>query len=192
VNPSDRERILAQADAILAYARAVDSSDYSSRADAVLELRELAVDSSSARDELRRLIREGDGGVRVLAAEALARTASFPDEVLPVLIATLDVYRERGLTEASEPWARVALGSIAKYGPESIMAEESVWPYLYAQHDTNLQMYAITAISRMAKASPASWTILCVMCQHANQVIRDFSRDLMNSDSFGEYIRSGA
>jgi len=189
MNPADKENILVEAEAILAYLRASDGSDYSRQTNGIMELRRLAIDSVAARDELRRLIHEGDGAVRILAAEALSRTASYPEDAIPVLIAALDVCREHNLIESSEAWLKVALGAIANYGEDSIQAEESVWPYIYTQDNLNLQLYAITAISKMAKVSNASWTILCSLCQHTNQAIRDFSRDLMKNDSFREYMQ---
>ena len=189
MNPSDKENILVQAEAILAYSRASDGGDYSRQTNGLMELRQLAENSESARDELRRLIHEGDGAVRILAAEALSRTASYPEDAIPVLIAVLDVCREHNMVESWEPWLKVALGAIANYEEASILAEESVWPYIYGQDDLNLQLYAITAISKMAKVSSASWAILCLSCQHANQAIRDFSRGLMKNDSFKEYMQ---
>lgn len=189
MNSSDKESILVQAEAILAYFRVSDGSDYSRQTNALMELRQLARDSESAKDELRRLIHEGDGAVRILAAEALSRAAAYPEDAMPVLIAALDVCREHNIVDSSEPWLRVALGAIANYEEASILAEESVWPYIYTQRKLNLQLYAITAISKMAKVSNASWTILCLLCQHADQAIRDFSQDIMKSDSFKEYMQ---
>lgn len=93
------------------------------------------------------------------------------------------------MVESWEPWLKVALGAIANYEEASILAEESVWPYIYTQDNLNLQLYAITAMSKMAKVSNASWTILCLLCQHSNQAIRDFSRDLMKNDYFKEYMQ---
>ncbi|MBI4684093.1 MAG: HEAT repeat domain-containing protein [Nitrospirae bacterium] len=188
--PSDKDNILVQAKTILAYFRTANSSDYSCQTNGLTELRQLAIDSEAARDELRRLIYEGDSAIRILAAEALSRTASFPADAIPVLIAALDVGREPSMAEISEPWLRIALGAIANFEEDLILAEKSVWPYIYTQNNINLQLYAITAVSKMAKVSSASWTILCLLCNHENQIIRDFTRNLMNSDSFNNYLKN--
>ena len=179
-----------QVEAILAYFQASDGSDYSRQLNGLMDLRQLSTDSEAARNELRRLIYEGDGAIRIHAAEALSLSCSYPKDAIPVLIAVLDVCRENDMIEKSESWLKVALGAIANYKEDAILAEDSVWPYIYTQENLNLQLFAITAISQMAKVSNASWTILCLLCRHENQAIRDFSRAIMESNYFKEYMKN--
>jgi hypothetical protein len=184
----ERDNISVQTQALMAYLRATDGHDDESRTTGILELRNMALESRFARHELRRLIYAGDGATRILAAEALSRTASFPRDAIPVLIAVLDVCRKDDLAERGKDWARVALGALANYEKASVRAEKSVWPYIHAQRDPNLQLYAIKVVSVMAPVSEASWTILCILCRHEDAAIRDFCRELMSSDSFKEYV----
>ena len=78
--------------------------------------------------------------------------------------------------------------SIARFEEEAIIAEKNVWDYLYTQNNVNLILYAIKALAKIAKVSTASWTILCLMCHHENESIRNFSRDLMKSKEFKKYM----
>lgn len=186
---TSENNILRQAKAIFAYLQAAKDDDHGSRIEGVLELRRMHAGSKDVIQELRRLIYSDDGSVRIYAAEALSQTASYADDAIPVLQAVLDVIRENGWTERREEWARMALGAIAHYGDAAVVAETSVWPYIYTQKNVNLQLYAIQATAKMARVSEASWTVLCLLCRHEEQEIRQFAIELMNGAEFKRHMR---
>lgn len=166
-------------DELLRLARSVFTigADWEQSASAVKELRKVAETSPDARDELVKLIYHPDGQVRTMAAEALARVHSAPQEAIPVLCAVLDVYSEMGYPEDREIYARVALGSLSSYGKEAVAAERIVWRYLHCQENLNLRMYAAQVVINIAISSPASWTIMSLLCEHQDPALREYCRE---------------
>lgn len=173
---------------LLAFFTVKDCQSYDNKLEGLMELREKIFKHSLARTKLRELLFDDDGSIRILAAEALSKTKSFPEEAIPVLQAVLDVCKENNMINERKDLLRITLGSLVNFEENSVLAENSIWPYVYTQNDINLQMYAIKAISKIAKVSDASWTILCLLCHHDNNEISDFTKDLMNSEDFKNYI----
>ena len=91
------------------------------------------------------------------------------------------------ITDIIEPWIRICLGALFNYGEASLSSERIAWKYLYTQPNENLVLYAIRLVSRFAKISDPSWTILCLLCKHQNSRIREYTRDLMRSEEFKSY-----
>lgn len=162
----------------------LNKSDYDIRAKGMVCLREESQRSDLARAKLRDLIYDDDGSIRILAAEALSTTQSYPSDAIPLLEAVLEVGCTMEITDGVEPWIRICLGALFNYNEAASSSEILVWPYLYAQPNTNLILYATRLVSLFAKFSDASRTILCLLCQHHDSHIRNYARELMSSESF--------
>ena len=168
----------------------LSDSDFEVRSKGLFELREQSKESKLAQAKLRDLIYDADGCIRILAAEALSITQSYPHDAIPVLETTLEVGREIEITEKQEPSLRICLGALYNYGEAAMTAEAIVWQYLYAQPNPNLKIYSIRLVSRLAKYSEASWTILCLLCQHQDPIIRNYAREIMSSEEFKTLYKS--
>lgn len=166
-------------DDLLRLARSVFSVgiDWEQSSSALIELRRAAETSFDAREELVKLIHHPDGMVRFMAAEALARVHTAPQEAIPVLCAVLDVYADMGYPEDNETQARLALGSLAHFGEEAVVAQEIVWRFLHCQKNLNLRMYAAQVVVNVASVSTASWTVMSLLCEHQDDALREFIRD---------------
>lgn len=170
--------------------RCLNKSDYEIRSKGLVKLRDQSSDSELARIKLRDLIYDSDGCMRILAAEALSITRSHSYDAIPVLEATLEIGREMNISPVLEPWLRICLGALYRYGKAAITAENIVWQYLYAQANQNLKLYATRLLSRLAKFSDASWAILCLLCQHEDSEIRTYARQIVSSEEFEIYCKA--
>ena len=168
-------------DELLRLARSVFmiGADWEQSSAALADLRQAAETSFEAREELVKLIYHPDGMVRIMAAEALARVHTAPQEAIPVLCAVLDVYTDMGYPDDREDYARVALGALGHYDHEAVVAEEIVWRYLHCQKNLNLRMYAAQVVVNIAAASTASWTIMSLLCDHQQDALREFCREIV-------------
>ena len=166
----------------------LSSTDYATRTEGMVHLREESLQSDIARSKLRDLIYDDDGCIRILAAEALSLTQSYPSDAIPVLEATLEAGTDVEITDKVEPWIRICLGALYNYGEAAKSAESLAWPYLYAQPSKNLTLYAARFISRFAGSTDATWTILCLLCRHEDPEIRNYVREIMKSDEFRDDI----
>ncbi|NCQ18249.1 MAG: hypothetical protein GW805_08000 [Ignavibacteria bacterium] len=185
---AEKDMVISHTKALLAYFTVKDTEDYRSIYDTIKELRELSFSSDVAKNKLLKLIYSENINTKMHSAESLSFTKSFPEEVIPVFQAFLEVAREQDKVDEMDGWLRLCLGSIARYEDKAMLAEKNVWEYLYTQKNVNLILYAIEALSKIAKVSTASWTILCLMCHHEDETIRNFSKDLMKSDEFKLYM----
>ncbi len=184
----EKNKVLLHTKTLLAYFTVIDSEDYTSIYNTIKELRELSYSSIKAKEKLLELIYSENIHIKIHAAESLSFTKSYPEEVIPVFQAFLDVAREQNKIAEMDGWLRLCLDSIGRYKEKAILAEKNIWEYLYTQNNVNLILYAIKALTKVAKVSTASWTILCLMCRHENETIKEFSRDLMKSDEFKNYV----
>ena len=184
----ETDKILLHTKALLTYYTLKEMKDFEPIYNTMKELRELSFTSKTAKEKLLSLIYSDNVHTKIHVAESLSFTKSYPEEVIPVFQTFLDVAREQNKIEDVEGWLRFSLGSIARFEEEAIIAEKNVWEYLYTQDNINLILYAIKALAKIAKVSTASWTILCLMCHHENESIRNFSRDLMKSKEFKKYM----
>jgi len=184
----ENDKVLLHTKTLLAYFTVRDSEDYTSIHSTIKELRELSYSSNKAKEKLLELIYSENIHTKIHSAESLSFTKSYPREVIPVFQAFLDVGREQNKINEMDGWLRLCLGSLARYEENAILAENNIWDYLYTQNNINLILYAIEALAKISKVSTASWTILCLMCRHEDKTIRDFSRSLMNSDEFKNYM----
>lgn len=175
--------------ALLAFFSVKETEDYKSIYDTIKELQELSYSSEVAKAKLLSLIYSENIHTKIHAAESLSFTKSYPEEVIPVFQAFLEVAREQDKINECDGWLRLCLASIERYDEKAILAEKNVWEYLYTQKNTNLILYAIKSLSKIAKVSTASWTILCLLCHHEDETIRSFARDLMKSDDFKNYMQ---
>jgi len=169
--------------------RCLNELDYDVRSKGMVYLREESKGSELARSKLRELIYDDDGCIRMLAAEALSLTQSYPSDAIPVLEVALEVAQPMEITGAVEPWLRICLGALFNYGDVAISSEGIVWQYLYAQPNQNVMLYAVRLVSRFARFSDASWAILCLLCQHQNSRIQNYARELMSSEEFKSYYK---
>jgi hypothetical protein len=167
----------------------LNNSDYGLRSAGMVQLREESKGSELARSKLRDLIYDDDGCLRMLFAEALSLTQSHPKDAIPVLETALEVGRKLTITDGVEPWLRMCLGALFNYGDMALPTEKVVWEYLYAQPNPNLRRYAARLVSRFSKFSNASWSILCLLCQHQDEGLRTYARDLMSSEGFKLWIK---
>lgn len=149
--------------------------------DHVAKFRQLARRSDAALAVLVELTSHDDLTVRFLAAEALSRVQAEAKHAVPILAGVLDAYAAQGYPPEGEILARMALDSLANYGTTAVDAESSVWPYLHCQSDLRLRMYASLVVMGMSEASNASWTILCLLCSHQDEPLREFCRDAMKA-----------
>ena len=135
--------------------------------------------------ELRELLYAEDGIVRIDAAAILAkRDGPFAEDVIPVLVAVLDVYLD--LRDQVESYFHVALAlsALKEYGPSVQPFERSIWPYLYVIEDEFIQKLAIDVLSNIAMKSDATWMALCLMANHSNSNLREHTRMVMSSQEF--------
>lgn len=183
----ETDKILLHTKALLTYYALKEMNDFEHIYHTMKELRELSFTSQTAREKLLTLIYSDNVHTKIHAAESLSYTKSYPEEVIPVFQTFLDVALKQNKIDDVEGWLTLSLGSIARFEEEAIKAEKNVWEYLYTQNNVNLILYAIKALAEIAKVSTASWTILCLMCHHENESIRNFSRDLMKSKEFKKY-----
>lgn len=167
----------------------LNSLDYGFRSKGMVQLREESKSSELAQAKLRDFIYDDDGCLRMLAAEALSLTQSHPTDAIPVLGTALEVGRKLTITDAVEPWLRMCLGALFNFSDLALPTEKVVWEYLYAQPNLNLRHYAARLVSRFSKYSNASWTILCLLCQHQDEDLRTYVRDLMSSEEFKLWIK---
>ena len=184
----ETNRVLLHTKALLAYFTVKDSNDYTSIYNTIKESRELSYSSDEAKKRLLELIFSENIHTKIHAAESLSFTKSFPQEVIPVFQAFLDVAKEQNKIDEMDGWLRLCLASIERYEDDAVFAQINIWEYLYTQKNVNLILYAVKALVKVAKISTASWTILCLMCRHENETIREFSRDLMNSGAFKDFM----
>ncbi len=184
----ETDKIILHTRALLAYFTLKEMKDFEPIYHTMKELRELSFTSKTAKEKLLSLIYSDNVHTKIHAAESLSFTKSYPEEVIPVFQTFLDVAREQNKIDDVEGWLTLSLGSIARFDEEAIIAEKNVWEYLYTQSNVNLILYAIKALAKIAKVSTASWTILCLMCHHEDETIKNFSRDLMKSDEFKNYM----
>jgi hypothetical protein len=152
--------------------------DYDRRVPGLLELRKQAQTSQNARDILRNLIYDDDGAIRMLAAEALSKTRAYPEDSVPVLKTVLDVTFENNLFEKARDWLFIALGALGNYGEYAVEAEESAWPYLYAQEDLQIKLRTMNFLSKVAPFSAASRSILKLLRSHVNKEIRKYAEQI--------------
>jgi len=184
----ETDKILIHTKTLLAYFTVKDTDDYQSIYPTIKELRELSFSSDTAKEKLLELIYSENIHTKIHSAESLSFTKSYPEEVIPVFQTFLDVAREQYKIDEMDGWLRLCLGSIARYEDKAILAEKNVWEYLYTQNNVNLILYAIEALAKITKVSTASWTILCLMCHHEDETIREFSKNLMKSNEFKDYM----
>jgi len=185
----ETNKILLHTKTLLAYFTVKASEDYTSIYNTIKDLRELSYSSNEAKEKLLEFIYSENIHTKIHAAESLSFTKAYPEEVIPVFQAFLDVAREKNKIEEMDGWLRLCFGSIARYEETGILAERNIWEYLYTQNNVNLILYAIKALAKIAKVSNASWTILCLMCRHENETIKEFSKDLMKSEEFKNYMK---
>jgi hypothetical protein len=169
--------------------RCLNALDFETKTKGMAYLREESKNSEIVRQKIRDLIYDDDGCIRILAAESLSLTQSYSSDAIPLLEAALEVGMQMEITDKSEPWLRICLGALYNYGEASIPTERIVWQYLYAQTNENLILYAIRLVSRFAKFSDPSWTILCLLCKHQNSTIREYAREIMRGEEFKSYCK---
>ena len=84
----------------------------------------------------------------MLAAEALSKSKAYPEHAVPVLQTVLDVALENDLIEKGKDWLTVALGALGNYEEHAVVAEESAWPYIYAQDNLEFKLRTMTFLSK--------------------------------------------
>ncbi|MEK7676633.1 MAG: HEAT repeat domain-containing protein [Verrucomicrobiota bacterium] len=127
--------------------------DNDTRGRAVVALRE-HTGAPEVQHALRSAIYDADGHVRMLAAEALARAALFRDEVIPVLLAILEVGDKADIARlgTSKQWRRVAAGCIGKYGAEAAPAIPALRNALL-DPEANVRGYAAMSLGAIGPAT---------------------------------------
>lgn len=122
------------------------SPDESIRQDAVVGLRD-CVSIPEVQHALRCSLNDTGGHIRILAAEALSRNRLFPQDVLPVLIATLEAADEAAVARVqhAKQWRRLAAGAIAHYGPDAEPAIDALRTALL-DPEINVRGYAALAL----------------------------------------------
>jgi len=85
--------------------------DWKTRENAWIKLRKMGPTYRGWAESLRNVIYTGDGWARIFSAEALSQFSCNPEDVLPVLAATLDA----AIETQSNDWATVASGAIWQY-----------------------------------------------------------------------------
>ena len=97
--------------------------DHELRGDAVLALYE-HTELAQVQQALRSALHDEDGNVRMLAAWALARSALFGEEVIPVLVAMLEVGDRAtpARMAGSKLGRQIAASVVGTYGAKAAMA----------------------------------------------------------------------
>jgi len=186
---SSNQNVMRQTKAVFAYLQAIKEEKSDQRLGGVLELQRMCDESRPAIDELRRLIYQGDGFVRLCAAEALSRTASYADDAIPVFQAVLDVVLDNNWTDSHEHMVKITLEALTNYEDAAVIAEQNVFPYVHTHDNMQLKLYAIQAIGKFARVSVASWTVLCLLCKNEDQTLKKYADDMMNSKEFEQYMK---
>ena len=163
-------------------------ADYEEKAKGIEKLKEESKSSKLAIRKLKELLFNDDACVRILAAEALSITGSFPDEVVPFLKKVLKRSRTDNVSASTEPWLRRCLSGLYNYGALAMSAERTVWMYLYGHPFQDLKMDAAKVVSRFASKSVASWTILALLCRHRDTDIRHNAKAIVASDEFKNFL----
>jgi hypothetical protein len=165
--------------------KAQSGQTYEERIQAVDALRREVRTSEAAQEALRSCIWADDGAIRISAAESLSLARVYPDDSIPVLLAVLEVARERNEIEKDELWTGLAIGALTNYGPLAADVQHVVWPFLHCPPTTHvLQRMATRYAMRLAKTSSASWTLACLMCHHEDSDLRELARSIMRSEEF--------
>ena len=122
------------------------AQDTDTRGNAVVALRD-HTHVPEVQHALRAAIHDLDGYVRMLAAEALARKALFVHDVIPLLIAVLEVCDQGDMARisVSKQWRRVAAGVIGKYGRGAAPAIAALRNALL-DPDSNIRGYAAMSL----------------------------------------------
>lgn len=160
----ESDKILVHTKASLAYFTVKDTDDYSSIYKTIKELRKLSFSSSITKEKLLELVYSENIHTKIHAAESLSFTKSLPEEVIPVFQAFLEVVCEQNKIAEMDGWLRLSFVSIERYDEKAIIAEKIIWEFLYTKKNSSLILYSIKALSRNAKVSDVSWTVLCLMC----------------------------
>jgi hypothetical protein len=128
-------------------------ADSDTRGKTVVALRE-HTEVPEVQHALRSAIYDSSGYVRMLAAEALARAALFPEDVIPVLIAVLEVADRSDIAEieVSKQWRRVAAGVIGKYSSGAAPAIPALRNALL-DPDVNIRGYAAQSLGEIGPAA---------------------------------------
>lgn len=134
----DTNKVLLHTKTLLAYFTVKESEDYKSIYNTVKELRELSYSSIKAKEKLLELIYSQNIHTKIHSAESLSYTKSYPEEVIPVFQAFLDVAREQNKIDEMDGWLRLSLSSIARYEEKALLAENNIWEYLYTHNNVNL------------------------------------------------------
>ena len=170
--------VIVHAEVLFSSLSVLGREDYMKRVPGLLELRKQSKSSQKAKDILKDLIYDKDGAIRMLAAEALSKTKAYPEHSVPVLQAVLEVTVEKDLIENGRDWLTIAFGALGNYGEHAVLAEESAWPYIYAQDNFQIKIRAMNFLSKIAPFSTASRTILKLLCNHENEEIRKYAIQL--------------
>jgi len=179
MNKNNKDQSIFHKEILFRAIRCLNSSDYEIRSKGIVGLRKESQQSKLARSKLKKLIYDPDGCIRIIAAEALSTTQSYPADAIPVLKTTLEIGLEINITAEIEPWLRICLGALYNYGESAINTENIVWKYLYAQSNKNLKLYTIRLLSCFAKISEESWTILCLLCQHEDLDVKNCAVEML-------------
>lgn len=127
------------------------NQDSGIRINAIVQLRDYTSIPEVAHT-LRSLIYDINGHVKILAAEALAKSRLFPEDAIPVLITTLEVIDEPHISKVdhSKEWRRVAAGALQFYGPKAIFAIPALKNALL-DPDENVRGYAAISLGEIGK-----------------------------------------
>jgi len=127
--------------------------DSAIRGKAVVALRE-HTGAPEVQHALRSALYDADGHVRMLAAEALARAALLRDDVIPVLLAILQVADQAHLANVatSKQWRRVAAACLGKYGAGAAPAIPALRNALL-DPDANVRGYAAMSLGAIGPAA---------------------------------------
>ena len=95
-----------------------------------------------------------DGHVRIMAAEALAYNRIYPENAIPVLIATIEVSDEADVVniQYAKQWRRIAVGAIGRYGKSAEIAIPSLRVALL-DPDANIRGYAAKSLGEIGPDS---------------------------------------
>ena len=184
----DNQKIIYDLQATFNSLKDIHDPKFKNRIKGIVRLRVEGHFSKIAKEHLKKLLSHKNIYIQILAAEALSDTRAFPNEVITCLREFLEQVMNNGYYNECNCLLIIALKSLEKYKEKAISAEKIIWNYIYAQKNHEIILKAIKIISWLSKISSASWTILCLLCRHEDQIIRDFSRNIMNSSDFKEHI----
>lgn len=164
----------------------LQSASAEERQAAVVALREMAIVPEVER-ALRATIQDDDGHVRILAAEALARSGLAPDVAIPVLVTVLDVGDEPSFANRphAKEWRKIAAGVLGRYGERAAPAIDALRRALW-DPEYNVRGYAAMSLGKIGPAAMcALQDIRAARQTEGNEALRQ-----VFEDAIGAIVRS--